>query len=99
MDFFDEINRARQILELPEKMILKDIYKHYKKLLKRWHPDSCTEPDKKICEEKIKNIILSYKIIHQYCQNHLISFNRNDVEKNIPMQEKLRKQFEKYNFF
>jgi preprotein translocase subunit Sec63 len=98
MNYFKEITKAREILELPEKIAAKDLPKHYKKLLSLWHPDTCQDTDKSLCEEKTKKIILAYKFLYKYAQNFMISFTREDVDKNTPRQERLKHQFEKYNF-
>ena len=42
MGKYDEITKARQILELHESASLKEIKNKYRELLKEWHPDLCS---------------------------------------------------------
>ena len=43
MGKYEEITKARTILELNEFATLKDIKNKYRELLKEWHPDLCKE--------------------------------------------------------
>ncbi|MBN2060090.1 MAG: DnaJ domain-containing protein [Deltaproteobacteria bacterium] len=39
MSKFDEISKARKILELPEMATMAEIKSNYRRLLAKWHPD------------------------------------------------------------
>ena len=41
MDKYQVITNASTILELPESATMEQIKAHYRKLIKKWHPDSC----------------------------------------------------------
>lgn len=83
---FEEITRARIILELPETATMDDIKFNYRRLIAKWHPDRCTE-DETVCREKTHEIIKAYQVIRHYCQNYQFSFKRQEVEKYISHEE------------
>jgi len=70
---FEEITRARTVLELPEMATMDEIKSNYRRLIAFWHPDRC--------KEMTHRIIRSYKIIMSYCQHYQFSFACPEVEK------------------
>jgi len=42
MGKYDEITKARQVLELHEFASLRESKNNYRELLKQWHPDLCS---------------------------------------------------------
>ncbi len=79
---FEEITRARNVLELPEMATMYEIKSNYRRLIALWHPDRCKE-DEKRCKEMAHRIIRSYKIIMDYCQHYQFSFACPEVEKYV----------------
>ena len=57
---YEEITKARKILELPESTTMQQIKGHYKKLMTKWHPDKCQDK-KEICEGKAKKLTMHIK--------------------------------------
>ncbi len=77
---FEKINNARKILQLDKEVTLDEVKSQFRKLSKKYHPDSCR--DKKIggYEEKFKQINDAYQIIMEYIRNYKYSFNKKDVQ-------------------
>jgi len=81
MTEFEMITSARKILELSESATMEEIKQHFKKLMKKWHPDNCLEkPD--TCEKMARKVIEANRIILEYCNNYRFSFTREAVERN-----------------
>ena len=91
------VYKAAQILELSESASMSEIKDNYRKLIKKWHPDNCSEKTEK-CKEKTNKIAWAYKIIIKYCNNYRYSFKKNEIVKNLPaekrVEEKLEQQFQ-----
>lgn len=91
---YEEINKARTILELGEKATLKEIKAAFRSQTKKWHPDKCKKKDKKECHEKMKEINQAYKIIMKYIEDYNYSFSEDKVSEDSP-EEHWRKRFGK----
>ncbi len=92
---YDNIDKARKLLNLEEEASLSEIKSAYKKMSLKYHPDRCQENDKKKCEEKFKEITEAYKIILRYCDIHKFSFKKEVVEKVSP-REKYKKHIKQF---
>ena len=79
---FRDIIEARKILGLEEAASLEEIKNAYKKLALKYHPDRCTDKEKKGCEESFKKITHAFDIIMAYCAGYRYSFAETDVKKN-----------------
>lgn len=77
---YNEIKEALEILELPETATLDRIKKNYKKLIKKWHPDKCTDNPEK-CKEMTQQINQAFDIIMNYCKGYEYSFRKEDIER------------------
>jgi len=86
MDKYQVITNASTILELPESATMEQIKAHYRKLIKKWHPDSCSEKHE-VCEEMSRKITDAYRIILDYCSNYMYSFKKEDVDKYLSEEE------------
>lgn len=90
---YDELLRARKILELPDEAIsMPQIKKHYKRLITKWHPDTCLDK-KELCQQMTIKINEAYKIIMAYCNNYKFSFSKEEVEEYISKEEWWLKRF------
>jgi len=78
MTSFDEINEARLLLGLPERATRDEIRSHYKKLMAKWHPDTCEEHIEK-CEDMSRKVISAYELILAYCESYRFSFSQAEV--------------------
>ncbi len=92
MGLYEEITKARLILDIPEQARISVVTQKYKDLLKKWHPDRCRE-DKILCEEKTRDILFAGKLLINYCNEYPVSFSKNDVEKQISQEEFWNKKF------
>ncbi len=79
-DNFEQIDKARKILNLGETATLKEIKEAYRGLVKRYHPDRYKGRKKKEFEERMKEINKAYKLIMEYCENYRYSFTKKGVE-------------------
>ena len=86
MDIYQTISEARTILELPESATMEQIKANYRRLIKQWHPDSCTEKHE-VCEEMSRKITDAYRIILDYCSNYKYSFQKGGVDKYLSEEE------------
>jgi len=80
---FQQVDRARKILELGEDATLEEIKDAYRRLSLQYHPDRCREKEKKRCEEMMKEINRAKDIIMAYCTGYRFSFKEKDVKKNV----------------
>ena len=94
MGLYEEIKNAREVLGVPEKASIDFVKQKYKEALKKWHPDKCGQ-EKTICEEKTREVINAGKILLNYCNNYLIDFSKEEVEKYISAEELWFKKFGK----
>jgi DnaJ-class molecular chaperone len=92
MGKYEEITKARKILELDEFATLKEIKNKYRGLLKEWHPDLCKE-NEHIRKEKTIEIINAYRTIMSYCESYKFSFFKEEVEKYVSPEEDWIKRF------
>ena len=84
---FKKIDEARKILGLNEEVSMEEIKSAFRQLSLKYHPDRCSHPDKKYCEEMFKKINYAKDIIGSYCANYRFSFQEKDVRKNIMTKE------------
>jgi len=77
---FKDIDNARKTLGLDGTASMQDIKKIHRELILKFHPDRHNNSkEKKIYEEKVKEINSSYKIIINYCNKYPISFSQEKV--------------------
>ncbi len=86
MNTFEKITWARKVLNISDEATIFEIRGSYLKLLKKYHPDKCTQ-DREWCEQKTKEIISAYNLLMDYCGNYLISFKEKDIEKYLKDEE------------
>ena len=86
MKKYEKISAARKILELPETATMESIKTSYRRLLARWHPDTCKE-NKYVCAEMTRNIISAYQTIMEYCLQYQYSFSEHTVRRHWSPEE------------
>ncbi len=86
MGKYEDITKARGILDIGKTDTLKNIKDKFNKLIKVYHPDVCKEPPD-ICKKKSEEIISAYKIIMDYCDNYKFSFEKEEVMKYLSNEE------------
>ena len=94
MGRYEEITKARKVLELDEFATVKEIKNQYRTLLKEWHPDLCRENDA-IRKQKTIEIINAYRIIMDYCEQYRFSFSKEEIKKYMSPEELWAKQYGK----
>lgn len=92
---FEQIHRARTILELGEFETLKEIKEAYRRLAAAYHPDRCEGKRSKTCEKKIREINHAKDMLMAYCTNYRYSFTEKEANRNSFEQEEYEylKQF------
>lgn len=95
---FKDIDNARKILDLGDIASIEDIKDNHRKFILEYHPDRHhNSNDRKVFEEKVKEINNSYKIIMDYCAKYPISFSRDkvkDVEEGENIEDHLRRFYD-----
>ena len=71
MNKYDEITRARELLELPERATMDEIKTNYREFINKWHPDKCREGKEKGTEMTAR-IVSAYRTIIDYCNPELV---------------------------
>lgn len=77
-----EIDRARRVLGLGERASLEEIKSAYRRMCKKWHPD--TLGDDPASSKKIKEINAAYRLLLDYCERYPFSFLPETVESFDP---------------
>jgi len=80
---FQQVDRARKILELGGDATLEEVKDAYRRLSLQYHPDRCKEKEKKHCEEMMKEVNHAKDIVMAYCTGYRFSFKEKDVKKNV----------------
>ena len=95
---FKDIDNARKVLDFEKTESIEDIKNKYRRLILELHPDRHNNsPDKKIYEEKVKEINNAYKIINNYCMKYPISFDIGkvkDLEEGEYLKDHLRRFYD-----
>ena len=86
MGTYEEITEARKTLNLPEQASMEEIKSSYRRLLTKWHPDTCSE-NKEICSEMTRKIVNSYRTLLAYCSQYKYSFSKEEVSKYLSAEE------------
>jgi DnaJ-class molecular chaperone len=86
MKKYEEITRARWLLELPERATMEEIQSQYRKLLRKWHPDRARRPQEE-CTDMTIRIVEAYRMIIDYCSNYKFSFSENEVREHLSDEE------------
>ena len=76
---FQALDKARKILELPERADLDLIKSHYRRLCRKWHPDRNQERREE-AEKNIKTINEAYELIMTLVRNYHYSFLKKDIQ-------------------
>ncbi|MBN2124052.1 MAG: J domain-containing protein [Deltaproteobacteria bacterium] len=92
MSLYERITRARELLELPERATLKQIRSNYRRLVRKWHPDRCTDDPEK-SKEMTARIIDAHRVIMDYCNHYRYSFSREEAAKYLSPDEWWRERF------
>jgi len=86
---FEQVDKARRVLELGETASLKEIKQAYRRMAFRYHPDRCAEDLE--CGEKMKELNWAYKLLMEYCARYKYTFREEDVARAYPYEAYLRR--------
>jgi len=86
---YSELQQALQLLGLGKRATLKEIKASYRKLAKRYHPDSSNSVE----IEKIQMLNAAYRILLDYVAEYRFSFAEDEFYIQNP-KERLWEQFE-----
>ena len=92
MNKFEEIERARSILDIGKSATIDEIKASYKILLKKWHPDMCKDNSDE-CKEMTRNILWAYQTIMKFINQYRFAFSKEEIEKYITKEEWWYKHF------
>ena len=98
MKKYQQINKARIVLELPERATMEEIKSNYRTLIRKWHPDRCNKNMEK-SKEMTTRIIAAYMIINDYCSNYKFSFSEKEVKNYLSAEEWWFERFGKYPLY
>ncbi len=79
MAHFNEINRARRLLGLPDAASLDEIRRAYRQKASRHHPDKGSEDDK-----EMKEVNWAYELLMEYCGRYRFTFTQGDWKRAYP---------------
>jgi len=82
---FEEIEKARKLLQLQERATLEEIKQAYRKMAFRYHPDRKTQVDED--DDMMKQLNGAYKLLLDYVDKYSYSFTEEDVAKSYPDEE------------
>ncbi len=74
------VMEARELLELPEKATLAEIKKAYRRMSKKYHPDTSTQQGLRQ-DVSMDDIIGAYQVLHDYCTEYSFPLAVADGEK------------------
>lgn len=85
---FQELQKSLEILELADRVTMKQVKSRHRELVKRYHPD-CGEDTN---GEQIQLINAAYRIVSDYLASYRFSFSEDEFYVQNP-EERLRRQF------
>ncbi|MBP7652928.1 J domain-containing protein [Candidatus Dependentiae bacterium] len=88
----EALKKAIETLELELPVSYTDVKAHYKKLIKKWHPDKCRESDE-ICKQKTIEIIDAQKILIDYIENYKFKFDEKEISETESVDDWWFKKF------
>lgn len=83
---YNDIIKAKELLNLPERASMEEIKSNYKKLMMQWHPDKCHDNIEK-CNEMTKKLTTAYETIRLYCRQYNYSFAEADLKQYLSAEE------------
>jgi curved DNA-binding protein CbpA len=93
---FDEIDKARRLLELGETATQKEIKSSYRRLAQRYHPDKHGDANSER-NETMKRLNGAYKLLMDYCADYKYSFRQEDIARVYLEEEDYKRWHEKWS--
>ena len=82
MNRYEEITKARKLLELPERATMEEIKTNYRNLIRKWHPDRCKESEEEATKMAAR-IVAAHGLIMDYCNHYQFSFSKEEVKCHV----------------
>jgi hypothetical protein len=79
---FVEIDRARLLLGLEERVSIHDIKSAYRRLSKRYHPDAAGSGSE--ASGRFRELHAAYRLLLSYCEHCRISLTRDELQSFDP---------------
>lgn len=76
-----DIENARNLLDVPVFISLKELKNHYRRLAKANHPDKNGNID------KMNKINQAYEVLKKYMENYRFTFSQEEILKQFPQEE------------
>lgn len=81
MSFFDELTAAREFMDLPPLVSVKELKKRYRELSKNMHPDHGGKA------EDMQKLSECYAFILSYMENYRFKFSEDEVVSQFPYED------------
>jgi hypothetical protein len=92
MGKYEQITEAMKVFGLNEHETMAEIKRKINTLIKQWHPDTARKHDKGNNEKSI-TVIKAREVLMNYLDNYRISFEKAEIEKYLPPQERWMRRF------
>ncbi len=80
---FQEIEKARKILKLPEEVTLSEIKTTYRKLSLRYHPDKAPRQKNNSRAEKFREITRARDLLLRYLNSYRYIFTEEEFKRHL----------------
>jgi DnaJ-class molecular chaperone len=85
---YTDLQEALRVMDLGERVTLKEIKIRHKELVKRHHPDTGNTDE----PEMIRKVNAAYRVVLDYVATYCFSFSQEEFYEQNP-EERLRQQF------
>jgi hypothetical protein len=84
---FDQLDRARRVLELPEVVSFADIQAAYYQQSRRWHPDHHDADPDDDCKRRMQEVNEAYAMLKKYFFLRPVSLRMEDLSEPLDVDE------------
>jgi hypothetical protein len=80
MGRYEEVTRARKLLELSESATMDEIRSSYRRLVRKWHPDVSSAGNEESAG-MTRRLTEAYETLVAYCRVYRVPFTKDEVKK------------------
>ncbi|MCL2790222.1 MAG: DnaJ domain-containing protein [Desulfobulbus sp.] len=73
------IERAREVLRLPERASVTEIKRNYRRLCKQHHPDTAATSGQEAVSEQMYRITAAYELLMRHCNEYRFPLTREEA--------------------